>query len=337
MILVPQLARSFLGIEGELARSGNHILNLATIAATAAIAWLVMDPLLDAVYVLRCFYGESIGTGQDLRAALRRAVAALMLMTALLISTPHATMAQTPTIDPAKLDRSIDQVIHRREFTWRIPKPAGPEPEGRWAGFVRSAVDLIYRAWDYVRRVINEWLKQSPEKESGGTNSPVTRRMMELLIGLVVALITGAAVVFFLRRRAPTVTAKAVMAAAPAVNLADESISADQLPEASWMQLAEEWMAKGDCRLALRALYLAGLNYLGQRNVVSIRKWKSGIDYRRELDRRARSNPEISPLFSKNVALFERAWYGKYPADAEMVQEFTSGLTRIKAGLEVRK
>jgi hypothetical protein len=337
VILVPQLARSFLGIEGDLARSGNHILNLATLASAAAIAWLVIDPLLDAVYVLRCFYGESIATGQDLRAALRRAVAVLVLLAALVVATPHQAVAQTPSIDPAKLDHSIDQVIHRREFTWRVPKPAGAEPEGRWAGFMRSAVDLGYRAWDYVRRVIAEWLRQSPEKDSGGTNSPVTRRMMELLIGLVVALITGAAVLFFLRRRAPAVTAKAITPAAPAVNLADENVSADQLPESSWMQLAEEWMAKGDCRLALRALYLAGLNYLGQRNVVSIRKWKSGIDYRRELDRRARSNPEISPVFSKNVALFERAWYGKHPADEEMIREFTAGLTRIRTGLEVRK
>lgn len=337
MILIPQLGRSFLGIEGEVARSGNHILNWTTFAAAVAIASLVIDPLLDAVYVLRCFYGESIATGQDLRAALRRAIAALIILIALTTAIPHPALAQTASIDPARLDRSIDDVIHRREFTWRTPKPAGPEPEGRWAGFVRAAVDLIGRAWDYIRRLIDEWLKQSPEKESNGRGAPVTRRMMELLIGLVVALITAATVVFFLRRRTPAVTAKAVTAATPVVNLADDSVSADQLPEASWLQLADELLAKGDCRLALRALYLAGLNYLGQRNVVSIRKWKSGIDYRRELQRRSKSNPEISPVFSNNVALFERAWYGKHPADREMVAEFTSGLTRIRAVLEVRK
>jgi hypothetical protein len=161
--------------------------------------------------------------------------------------------------------------------------------------------------------------------------------MMELLIGLVVAVIAGAAVAFFLRRRAPAVTAKAVTAAAPAVNLADDSVTADQLPEGAWLQLAEDWMAKGDCRLALRALYLAGLNYLGQRNVVSIRRWKSGADYRRELDRRAKSNPEISPVFSNNVTIFERGWYGTHPVDREMVDQFTSGLTRIKSTIEARQ
>jgi hypothetical protein len=337
LMLVPQLGRSFLGIEGELARSGNHLLNLATFAAAAAIAWLVIDPLLDAVYILRCFYGESMATGQDLRAALHRAIAALILVIALLTAVPHPALAQGPSMDPATLDHSIDQVIHRREFTWRTSKSAGPEPEGRWAGFVRAAVDLIGKAWDYIRRVIGEWLRETPEKESGNKNAPVTRRMMELLIGLVVVIITAAAVVFFLRRRAPAVTAKAVTEAAPAVNLLDDSVTADQLPEASWLRLADEWIAKGDSRLALRALYLAGLNYLGQRNIVSIRKWKSGVDYRRELDRRARAHPEVSPVFSRNVALFERGWYGNHPVDREMVEEFTSGLTRIKAGLEVRQ
>ena len=339
MIVLPQLGRSFLGIEGELARSGNHILNLTTLAVAAAIAWLVIDPVLDAVYVLRCFYGESMATGQDLRATLRRALAALILTIALLTAASHPARAQQapsiePSIDPTALDQSIGEVIHRREFTWRTPKPSGPEPEGRWAGFVRAAVDLIGRAWDYIRRVLDEWLREKPEKEAGGKDAPVTRRMMELLIGLVVAIVAGAAVAFFLRRRAPAVTAKAVTIAAPALNLADDSVTADQLPESSWLQLADELLAKGDYRLALRALYLAGLNYLGQRNVVSIRKWKSGVDYRRELDRRSKSNPEISPVFSSNVALFERGWYGKHPVNREMVDEFTSGLTRIKAGLE---
>jgi hypothetical protein len=334
LILIPQLGRSFLGIEGELARSGNHLLNLATVAAAVAIVGLVIDPLLDAVYVLRCFYGESMATGQDLRAALHRAVAALILVVGLLAVAPIPAMAQATSIDPVKLDRSIDQVIHRREFTWRTPKPAGPELQGRLASFERAAVELIGKAWDYIRRVLDEWLRANPEKESGGRNAPVTRRMMELLIGLVVAVITGAAVAFFLRRRVPAVTAKAVTAAALALNLADDSVTADQLPEGSWLQLADEWMAKGDCRLALRALYLAGLNYLGQRNVVSIRKWKTGLDYRRELERRAKSNPEISPVFSSNVSLFERGWYGKHPVDREMVEEFTAGLMRIKSGLE---
>jgi hypothetical protein len=150
------------------------------------------------------------------------------------------------------------------------------------------------------------------------------------MIGLVVALIVGAAIVFFLRRRSPVTNADAVTEAAAAVNLADESLTADQLPESSWLKLAEEWLAKGDCRLALRALHLAGLKYLGERGLVSIQRWKSGLDYRREVERRTRATPEISPVFSNNVALFERGWYGSRPVDREMVETFAARLTEIR-------
>lgn len=328
--LVPQIARSFLGIEGDVVRSGPRIINWTTTAAAAALVWMFLDPMLDAIYVLRCFYGESIASGEDLRAALRRAIATAVLLVAIFGAAPRAS---AQSIDPQRLDQSIDEVIHHREFTWRSPKPAVEQP-GRIAGFVRSAVDLIARAWDYLKRVIEEWLRPKSETESGGGAPPVTRRLMEALIGLIVAIIVGAAIAFFLRRNAPVVTATAVATATPAVDLADDSVTADQLPESSWLQLADEWLAKGDCRMALRALYLAGLNYLGRCGMISIRKWKTGLDYRRELERRARSKPEISPVFSQNVALFDLAWYGKHPANREMVDHFNSGFARIKAEVE---
>ncbi len=328
IIFLPQLARSFLGIEGDLVRAGNHILHSGTLGAAAVLTWLAIDPVLDAVYVLRCFYGQSLTTGEDLRAALRRAVTVAVFLLAVF----PAARAQTNSIDPARLDRSIDEVVHRREFTWRTPQIAA-EPEGRWVGWVRAAGDLVHRGWEYVKRVIAEWLRETPEKESPGKGSPVTRRMLETLIGLVVALIVGAAVAFYLRGRKRSVAAKAVGAATPEVNLADESTTADQLPEAGWLKLADECIAKGDLRLAMRALYLAGLNVLGARGLISIRKWKSGLDYRRELERRARSQPEICALFQANNATFEQIWYGFHIADREIVSQFSSDLSRMKASL----
>ena len=137
-----------------------------------------------------------------------------------------------------------------------------------------------------------------------------------------------------IRRRSPVVVAQAVTIAAPAVNLADDAVTADQLPESSWRQLADEWLAKGDCRLALRALYLAGLNYLSGRNLVSIRRWKSGLDYRRELERRSRAKPDVAPAFTRNVEIFERGWYGPRAVDREMVESFAAGLSEIKSRAE---
>jgi hypothetical protein len=325
--ILPQIARSFLGIEGDFARAGARILNLSTIAVAAALAWLVIDPLLDAVYVLRCFYGESIASGEDLRAALRKAMATAALLLIILGVAPARLSAQ---VDPVKLDHSIDQVIHSREFAWRAPRAAGEEPKGRWVGWVRAVEDMFGKAWDWMVDTIRKWFEQHPQEERQGQDAPVTRRMLETMIVLVLAIIAGAAVAFFVRKRPPTVAAQAVTMAASAVDLADESVTPDQLPEDRWLQLSDELLAKGDFRLALRAQYLAALNFLGRSGMVSIRRWKSGLDYRREFDRRARATPKAGVVFARGVAVFDRGWYGSHPVDRQMVETFASDLRELK-------
>jgi hypothetical protein len=323
IVILPQLARSFLGIEGDLARLGNGILNLTTLGVALGITWLAVDPLLDAVYTLRCFYGESVATGADLRAALKRLVAIALFA----ITSVHAQ-----SIDQKQLDHAIDQVVHQREFTWRVPRPAGAEPEGKWVGWYRSAAKMVQNLWDLVWRKILDWL--SPERQMGGNgqDAAVNRKAMLAMIMLIVVLITAGLLAFFIRRsRSNVIAAHAVTAAAPAVNLADESLTADRLPESEWLALADQWMEKGDFRMALRAMYLASLNYLSAHDLVSIRRWKSGLDYRRELARRARSKPDLPLAFSRSVAIFEQGWYGRHAVDRAMAESLANGLNEMRS------
>ena len=69
---VPMLLKSLLGIETVFSRSGMAMLNTTFFAAMAGVTYLCVDPILKTVYVLRCFYGESIQSGADLRAELQR-------------------------------------------------------------------------------------------------------------------------------------------------------------------------------------------------------------------------------------------------------------------------
>lgn len=318
---LPQLARSFLGIEGDLVRLGAGIINLTTIGVAAAITWLAIDPLLDAVYTLRCFYGESVATGSDLRGALKRLVAIVLLVGA----------AHAQTIDEKQLDHAIDQVVHQREFTWRVPRPAHAGPEGKWVGWYRSAVKMAEDLWQLVWDKLRAWLHPEQTQSGNGKDASVNRKAMFALILLIVALIAAGLIVFVLRRkRSHIIVAQAVTAAAP-VNLADESLTADRLPESEWLALADDWMEKGDFRLALRAMYLASLNYLSSRDLVSVRRWKSGLDYRRELARRARSKPEVPLAFSRSVAIFEQGWYGRHAVDRAMAEDLAKGLNEMRA------
>ncbi len=326
IILLPQLERSFLGIEGEAARLGMRILSVNSAASAAAVAWLIIDPLLDAVYVLRCYYGESIATGADLLASLRRSAAVV----AMLICAAPAMRAQ---VDPAALDHSIDQVIRTREFAWRTPRAAGAQPQGKWVGWVHAVQNKIGEFWDWIKTLLKRIFEREQKAEIAGSGGAISPRTMNVLIGIAVALVVAAGIFFFLRRKTPAIAAQPVTIAA-AVNLADESVTADQLPESSWLQLAEELLAKGDARLALRALYLAGLTYLSGRGLVSIKRWKSGLDYRRELNRRARATPEVGREFAKISGIFEYGWYGVHAVDRALVESFASGLNAMRSYAE---
>ena len=65
---IPYLLKTFLGIETTFTRAGNwSVLNTTFLAACCGVAYLCLDPVLKAIYVLRCFYGQSLQTGEDLK------------------------------------------------------------------------------------------------------------------------------------------------------------------------------------------------------------------------------------------------------------------------------
>jgi len=74
MLLGPQLLKTLLGIETVFTLSGFHAFNTTFLAVVIALTYLCVDPLIAAVYTLRCFYGESIESGADLAAELKSLV-----------------------------------------------------------------------------------------------------------------------------------------------------------------------------------------------------------------------------------------------------------------------
>ena len=63
------------------------------------------------------------------------------------------------------------------------------------------------------------------------------------------------------------------------------------------------------------------------RDLVSIKKWKSGLEYLRELERRGKAAPRIPPIFAECLDTFERGWYGFDSVDSEIYQRM---LVRIE-------
>ena len=319
---LPQIAKTFLGIESELARLGARIVSPVLLLASGLVTYLVFDPLLDAFYTIRCFHGKAVTTGEDLRIDFRRAVAVFVLAALTLSATVGCVAAQTAT-NHERLEKSIEKVLERDEFSWRAPKE-GKNPA--W-------LDSINRMWKEFTREVSkflEWLfsrKPDVRESAGGTPDRSTLQIM--LYASTAVFLLGLGCILYWQwtlTRTPVQIAAAVPVVTK-VDLKDEAVTADQLPEAEWLALASSEAASGEFRLATRALYLAGLNHLMHRDLVSIRKWKSGLEYSRELERRAKAAPRIPPVFAECLETFERGWYGFDCVDGEVYQRM---LVRIE-------
>ena len=334
MFFVPRLLQMLLGVETVFVKSGASLLSSTFVAVCLSLTYLCVDPIMKAVYVLRCFYGESVRSGADLRFFEQaKAYSTTMLLLVMMVSAGSAQ-----TITAPELDRAIERVIHQRQYTWRLPRQPAPEAESQKnliVRFTEGTWRMIRRGYRRVITWLGEWLDNLfRRREPGGGLSPAGALrigMYSLLVALAVAL--GVLLVRALRERTASQTAAAIPVAT-ALDLSSENLVADQLPEEGWRGLAKEWIARNDFRMALRALYLASLAYLGERELIRIHRAKSNRDYHKELGRRARSTPELAVVFGQNLDAFESSWYGRREVGLEAIDAFVANLDRMKAYAE---
>lgn len=342
LLLSPELLRIFTGIETVFTRSPMAMLNTTFLIASIAVTYLCFDPLRKAFYVLRCFYSEAVRTGQDLEVELKslRAPAARLAAVALLLLTaaplaPRTFAAEPATVervDSAKLSDSIEDVLRRREYTWRLPREKEPEEQKSWlTKFIEESIATVERAFVRIVKWIGDlFTKMIPSGAGAGIG--IAAGLMSFMLYAAIALCVGLIVTFFWKQRRNLRDTMVAAEAVPAIpDLRADDVVADQLPEEGWLKLARELMDQGELRLALRASYLAGLAHLGQRELISIARHKSNLDYERELQRRARSREELLSAFDANLEAFERAWYGLHEVTRDMLTGFNANLERIRA------
>jgi hypothetical protein len=246
---------------------------------------------------------------------------------------PRPPTAQSPARDApsaSALDHAIDEVLAGSDFQWRL-RPAPGEKgaaEGRsffggaakWVGdFFRGLLDTIE---SLIRRLENLFGgNDSAAITRSGAGAPVVRMLLYALI-IVLALGLAAGIVFFARRvrreNPGAAPARAVADDAPP-DLANEATQASALPSEGWLGLAREQLARGEWRLALRALYLAHLARLGAEGRLALARHKTNLDYECELRRRALARGELAAWFRARRSEFEDAWYGRaQPGEAQV-------------------
>jgi hypothetical protein len=339
-----------LGIETKFTLSGIWmILHPMFWVAILGMTYLLLDPFIKTAYVLRCFYGEALDSGEDLNTELKHLVVhkkalASGLLIGILFIVPFGADAQSSTsISANELDRSIEEVMNRREFTWRMPRETlqdeKQEPEGPIDAALEWIIDMLGKGIRTLKKWFTnlfDWLESwfpEPEKKPNSSETSwmtFTRIALIMLLVLLVAVLTFVLVRIWQRRRTGRLEST-IAAAAPVPDLRDDDIKADDLPVNRWLALAGEMIEAGDLRLAMRALYLATLAHLAENEMISIEIYKSNREYEQELNRRAHEKKEMLTLFSKSLTFFEQVWYGMYQITRSEFDKFAVNQKRILA------
>jgi hypothetical protein len=213
----------------------------------------------------------------------------------------------------------------------------GEEDVGLFSSFVKGITETVQSwltpVWKWIRKAL-EWIinKLSPgSRKLDSIDSSLANSVRVLLYSLIM-LVSCLLIVQLWKigkRRDRRNAERTEEAAARKPDIENEDTRADELPADSWLDLARDLIAQGEARLALRALYLASLSHLAGLHLITISKSKSNNDYKRELFRNAHAMPEILSLFSENVMLFDRSWYGMYEVTSDVLSMFQKNQTRI--------
>lgn len=353
IISVPFLLNSLFGIETVFTYAGPAALfNSTFLAIAGSLTYLCVNPLIKTAYVLRAFYGQSLRSGADLVAELRaieiaeekpeKSNAKTLVLSSVLIlmlfGAANGSEAQNK-IPPDQLDKSIDQIIHQREYQWRLPREQQDlkNDQSFMLDFIKGVQDTLIRWLQPFQKFFKKVIQWIYDKIFPASHNPEAHKtpISDQSVWLIVLIAAAVLLLGFLlyrmwkgRHQDEVITAQEAAIAIP--DLKDESTTADQFPEEGWLSLARDYMERGELRLALRALYLSSLALLSRRGILTIAKYKSNREYNRELQRKAQTNHDLLNAFQENLFLFERSWYGEHEVNNEILSKFNLNQEKIR-------
>ena len=336
----PYLLRTVFGWETIFTRSGFSLFNTTFFAICIVLTFVAVDPVVKAVYLLRCFYGEAQQSGLDLKIALRRYSVPLMksrslvpfLLGGALVCTEIPLKAAEGefadgSVPVIALDNAIEEVLSQPEYTWRMPRESSAhelESPSWLVGFL-SWLDR------WLIELLPDWTP--PDVGSGELEFTGVQKLLEILVyvllaGILVWILWRVLKTILGRRKGDEETPSHAAQTLP--DLRRDDVSADELPSSAWLNLARELLENGEYRLALRAFYLSQLSQLADSGLIVLRRFKSNFDYQNELRRRAHVHPDLTEAFQSNSSLFEESWYGNHPVSEPQIEEFHRNLQKMK-------
>src|SRR5438445_1088604 len=175
-LALPALVKTIFGIESIFSRSVFSLLNTTFFAVMAGLTYLCVDPIVKACYALRCFYGQSRRSGEDLKAELKQqslfaAKAAAYLALVLMVLPQSRLQAAdsrkvsapfplTPALSPLEREESYTALEDLAASSSQVAA-ASPSPEE-----LDRAIETVLQQQKYTWRMPREKLEQ-PDADKG--------------------------------------------------------------------------------------------------------------------------------------------------------------------------
>ena len=355
-LFMPALLKMLFGINtpfsqaNSLLSSLQIIFNSTFLSSVFVTAWLCYSPIEKAIWTVMIFYGESSKKGYDIIANLNllaqqrsiKIVLALLIGCSIIIGGINIMAAETSVmpveaISPNKLHHEIKQTLTKREYQWKLPVERAKTGEsnsviGLYIRYIVKKIGAWFKwGFDLIEKLFRKDKKAPPSKFNDFIGWLSAKRYMAIwgAVGLSLVILCWF-VIRWWRERRKISTVKVTEAQVKKVDLTDEeNVIADDLEENEWLELATRLAAEGKLKLAMRAMFLAGLKALADSHLLTIAHGKTNRDYRRELMRRAHSEPERVKLFSSSLRLFEQIWYGDYAIEIGDFNRFSTNVKQL--------
>jgi hypothetical protein len=246
--------------------------------------------------------------------------------------------AQPAPVSKERLSQALQQAAKADDYAWLRANQPETKNNDFFSPLIHD-VDILFDSIGSGFTNFRHWLdrllnKRKPTLASDSKEPLANTDTRWLLYGLAGVVVIGAIVFLWRTRPGMSEPTEVSSSAVPTVDLNKESVLASDLPEEEWLRLAQDLLAKNEPRLAVRAMYLSNLSYLGSQNFIRIAKSKSNSIYERELRLRPRGNGLAVP-FAQSNRRFERTWYGFHDATPEVVAAFQEDVEALRQNAKV--
>ena len=348
--LIPRLLKIFFGFDTPFSSYSsleflvNLIFNSTFWSIIFSIAYISSDPLIKTAYTIRYFYAESLKKGYDIKAELTSFKMKSLVIILFIAIIPNTIFSNETSSQNIKLEKSsqeilnksedlkkqINKVLEQREFAWRLPSEKDENKNNFISNFLKN---IIKTADEWINAIYDVFYKIFPpdNDKNGNFLRTVFSFLNNLLIVIAAVLIVTTVLLYVLkyskRKNGELLENIEIKKSEP--DLSEEDISAEQFSLSEWLSIAYKMIKNKNYPYAVRAFYLATLSSLAEEHLITLSSDKTNHEYLNELHRRCHYNPHRIKIFSENLNIFEKVWYGSHSLSDDDFATFRENLNAL--------